>query len=49
MPSAGSRPSSLPIRDSPLASNAQYWLGEAYYVKRDYPNAITAFQTVTTQ
>jgi tol-pal system protein YbgF len=35
--------------DSPLASNAQYWLGEAYYVNREYPNAITAFQTVTTQ
>lgn len=33
---------------SPLASNAQYWLGEAYYVTRDYPNAITAFQKVTT-
>src|SRR5687768_13264069 len=27
--------------DSPLASNAQYWLGEAYYVNREYPNAIT--------
>jgi tol-pal system protein YbgF len=33
----------------PLASNAQYWLGEAYYVTRDYPNAITAFQAVTAQ
>jgi tol-pal system protein YbgF len=33
---------------SPLASNAQYWLGEAYYVNREYPNAITAFQKVTT-
>jgi len=33
---------------SPLASNAQYWLGEAYYVTRDYPSAITAFQKVTT-
>jgi tol-pal system protein YbgF len=32
---------------SPLASNAQYWLGEAFYVTRDYPNAITAFQKVT--
>jgi len=31
---------------SPLASNAQYWLGEAYYVNREYPNAITAFQKV---
>jgi tol-pal system protein YbgF len=31
---------------SPLASNAQYWLGEAYYVNRDYPNAISAFQRV---
>jgi tol-pal system protein YbgF len=34
---------------SPLASNAQYWLGEAYYVTHDYPNAITAFQAVTAQ
>lgn len=34
---------------SPLASNAQYWLGEAYYVTHDYPNAITAFQVVTAQ
>ena len=33
---------------SPLASNAQYWLGEAYYVTRDFPSAITAFQKVTT-
>ncbi|MEJ0084218.1 MAG: tol-pal system protein YbgF [Pseudomonadota bacterium] len=31
---------------SPLASNAQYWLGEAYYVNREYPNAIGAFQRV---
>jgi tol-pal system protein YbgF len=31
---------------SPLASNAQYWLGEAYYVTREYPNAISAFQRV---
>jgi len=33
---------------SPLAGNAQYWLGEAYYVTREYPNAIAAFQKVTT-
>jgi tol-pal system protein YbgF len=33
---------------SPLASNAQYWLGEAYYVTRDYQSAIGAFQKVTT-
>jgi tol-pal system protein YbgF len=33
---------------SPLASNAQYWLGEAYYVTRDYDSAITAFRKVTT-
>ena len=32
---------------SPLASNAQYWLGEAYYVTRDYQSAIAAFQKVT--
>lgn len=29
-----------------LADNAQYWLGEAYYVMRDYQNAATAFRTV---
>jgi tol-pal system protein YbgF len=34
---------------SPLASNAQYWLGEAYYVNREYPNAIGAFQRVITE
>jgi len=34
---------------SPLASNAQYWLGEAYYVNREYPNAITAFQKVISE
>jgi tol-pal system protein YbgF len=33
---------------SPLASNAQYWLGEAYYVTKEYQNAIAAFQKVTT-
>ena len=33
---------------SPLASNAQYWLGEAYYVNKEYQNAIAAFQKVTT-
>jgi tol-pal system protein YbgF len=27
----------------PLAGNAQYWLGESYYARRDYPNAMTAF------
>jgi tol-pal system protein YbgF len=31
---------------SPLAENAQYWLGEAYYVTRDFDNAQTAFRTV---
>lgn len=35
--------------DSPLASNAQYWLGEAYYVTREYQSAIVAFQKVTSQ
>jgi tol-pal system protein YbgF len=29
-----------------LADNAQYWLGEAYYVSRDYENAISAFSVV---
>jgi tol-pal system protein YbgF len=31
---------------SPLAENAQYWLGEAYYVNRDYEAAAGAFRTV---
>jgi tol-pal system protein YbgF len=31
---------------SPLTENAQYWLGEAYYVTRDYGNATGAFRTV---
>ena len=26
--------------------NAQYWLGEAYYVNHDYTNALAAFQRV---
>jgi tol-pal system protein YbgF len=34
---------------SPLASNAQYWLGEAYYVTRDYQNATMAFEKVASQ
>jgi len=34
---------------SPLASNAQYWLGEAYYVNREFPNALGAFQRVITE
>ncbi len=29
---------------SPLAENAQYWLGEAYYVTRDYDPAAEAFR-----
>ncbi|MEZ5582267.1 MAG: tol-pal system protein YbgF [Candidatus Competibacteraceae bacterium] len=29
--------------DSNLASNAQYWLGEAYYVNRDFERAEDAF------
>jgi tol-pal system protein YbgF len=31
---------------SPLAENAQYWLGEAYYVNHDYDPASNAFRTV---
>jgi len=31
---------------SPLAENAQYWLGEAYYVTRSYDDAGGAFRTV---
>jgi tol-pal system protein YbgF len=31
---------------SPLAENAQYWLGEAYYVTRDFDAASNAFRNV---
>jgi tol-pal system protein YbgF len=31
---------------SPLAENAQYWLGEAYYVTRDFDSATNAFRNV---
>ena len=31
---------------SPLAGNAQYWLGEAYYVTRDFDSATGAFRNV---
>jgi tol-pal system protein YbgF len=31
---------------SPLAENAQYWLGEAFYVTRDFDSATGAFRTV---
>jgi tol-pal system protein YbgF len=30
----------------PLVSSAQYWIGEAYYLQRDYRQAITEFQKV---
>lgn len=29
--------------NDPLAGNAQYWLGETYYARKDYTNAATAF------
>jgi tol-pal system protein YbgF len=32
--------------DSPLADNAQYWLGEAQYVTRQYPEALRDFRVV---
>jgi tol-pal system protein YbgF len=31
---------------SPLAENAQYWLGETYYVNHDYDSAAEAFRVV---
>lgn len=31
---------------SSLADNAQYWLGEAYYVNKSFPDALVAFQRV---
>lgn len=30
----------------PLVANAQYWIGEAYYVQRDYRQAMAEFQKV---
>jgi len=36
-------------REHELAANAQYWLGEVYYVKRAFPAALAAFETVLTQ
>ena len=30
-----------------LTDNAYYWLGESYYVKRQYPQALSAFQSLT--
>ncbi len=33
--------------DSSLAENAQYWLGEAYYVNKSYYDAQVAFQKVS--
>ncbi|HOP23273.1 MAG TPA: tol-pal system protein YbgF [Gammaproteobacteria bacterium] len=33
--------------DSELTDNAYYWLGESYYVKRQYPQALAAFKTLT--
>jgi tol-pal system protein YbgF len=35
--------------DHELASNAQYWLGEAHYVKREFPAALAAFEAVLTR
>ncbi|HLW23891.1 MAG TPA: tol-pal system protein YbgF [Steroidobacteraceae bacterium] len=32
--------------DSAYADNAQYWLGEAYYVNKSFPEALAAFQRV---
>jgi tol-pal system protein YbgF len=36
----------LTFPDSPLADNAQYWLGETYYVNKSFPEAQDAFQRV---
>jgi tol-pal system protein YbgF len=33
----------------PLASNAQYWIGEAYYAQRDFRQATVEFQKVLDQ
>ena len=36
-------------RDHELASNAQYWLGEVHYVKRDFAAALADFEAVLTK
>ncbi len=36
-------------RDSPLAPNAQYWIGESYYMLADYYQAILNFNQVRQQ
>ncbi len=33
-------------KESELASNASYWMGEAFYVKQDYQKALEAFNVV---
>jgi tol-pal system protein YbgF len=43
---AGMRDFLAAYPDHDLSDNAQYWLGEAYYVTRDYENAIAAFAIV---
>ena len=35
--------------DGPRADNATYWLGEAYYVQKDYDAALRSFQGVMTK
>jgi tol-pal system protein YbgF len=35
--------------DGPRADNATYWLGEAYYVQKDYDAALRSFQDVITR
>jgi tol-pal system protein YbgF len=35
--------------DHELAPNAVYWLGEAHYVRRDYPSALAAFESLLQQ
>ncbi|MFZ2507495.1 MAG: tol-pal system protein YbgF [Steroidobacteraceae bacterium] len=36
-------------RDHELAANAQYWLGEVHYVKREFAPALAAFEAVLTR
>lgn len=35
--------------DGALVDDAEYWIGEAYYVTRDFENALSAFQGVVNQ
>ena len=46
---AGFRAQLQTYPNGPLAPNAQYWIGEAYYVTRQFDRALSEFQRVVSQ